>query len=56
MKTLAPIISKDSTGKEVVVSGTRIAYVDIDTLEANYNYLKLTWDSFLDGELGFVSC
>jgi outer membrane protein len=32
--------TKDSTGKEVVVPGTRIAYVDIDTLESNYNYFK----------------
>jgi outer membrane protein len=40
-KANRPIITKkDSTGKEVVVSGTRIAYVDIDTLESNYNYFK----------------
>lgn len=40
-KTARPIIKKvDSTGKEVLVAGSRIAYVDIDTLEANYDYFK----------------
>lgn len=34
------ITTKDSSGKEVIVSGARIAYVDIDTLEANYDYFK----------------
>lgn len=34
------IKTKDSTGKEVIVSGSKIAYVDIDTLEANYDYFK----------------
>ncbi|MFZ4753540.1 MAG: OmpH family outer membrane protein [Chitinophagaceae bacterium] len=34
------IKSKDSSGNEVVMSGVKIAYVDIDTLEANYDYLK----------------
>lgn len=36
----AIITTKDSTGKEVVVAGARIAYVDIDTLESNYDYFK----------------
>jgi outer membrane protein len=34
------IKSKDSSGNEVVMSGVKIAYVDIDTLEANYDYFK----------------
>ncbi|HAD34346.1 MAG TPA: hypothetical protein DCF44_07590 [Chitinophagaceae bacterium] len=34
------IKSKDSSGKEVLMSGVKIAYVDIDTLEANYDYFK----------------
>jgi outer membrane protein len=34
------ITTKDSTGKEVVVAGARIAFVDIDTLESNYDYFK----------------
>jgi len=34
------IKTKDSSGKEVVMSGVKIAYVDIDTLEANYDYFK----------------
>jgi hypothetical protein len=32
------ITIKDSTGKEVIVAGARIAFVDIDTLESNYDY------------------
>ena len=41
-KTSKPIITmKDSTGKEVVVSGGKIGYVDIDTLESSYNYFKV---------------
>lgn len=36
----AVIKTRDSSGKEIVVSGARIAYVDIDTLEANYDYFK----------------
>ncbi len=32
---------KDSTGKEILVSGGKVGYVDIDTLESNYNYFKL---------------
>lgn len=36
----AVITTKDSTGKEVIVAGARIAYVDIDTLESNYDYFK----------------
>lgn len=31
---------KDSTGKVITVSGGKIAYVDIDTLESNYDYFK----------------
>lgn len=34
------ITIKDSTGKEVIVAGARIAFVDIDTLESNYDYFK----------------
>ncbi len=33
-------IVKDSSGKEVEVAGGKVAYVDIDTLEANYDYFK----------------
>lgn len=40
-KVTKPVISyKDSTGKEVVFRGGKVGYVDIDTLEANYNYFK----------------
>lgn len=40
-KEIKPHITyKDSTGKEIVVKGGKIGYVDIDTLEANYNYFK----------------
>lgn len=40
-KEMKPHITyKDSTGKEIVVKGGKIGYVDIDTLEANYNYFK----------------
>jgi len=31
---------KDSTGKEFILSGGKVGYVDIDTLESNYNYFK----------------
>ena len=34
------ITTKDSAGKEVIVAGARIAFVDIDTLESNYDYFK----------------
>jgi outer membrane protein len=34
------ITIKDSTGKEVIIAGARIAFVDIDTLESNYDYFK----------------
>jgi outer membrane protein len=34
------VIAKDATGKEVVIAGGKIAYVDIDTLEAHYDYFK----------------
>jgi outer membrane protein len=34
------VVSKDSSGKEVLVAGGKVAYVDIDTLEANYDYFK----------------
>jgi outer membrane protein len=33
-------VSKDSAGKDVIVAGVKIAYVDIDTLQSNYNYFK----------------
>lgn len=40
-KTAKPkVITKDATGKEVVLAGGKIAYVDIDTLEAHYDYFK----------------
>lgn len=40
-KIKAPVITqKDSSGKEVVMSGGRVAYVDIDTLESKYDYFK----------------
>ena len=32
--------SKESTGKETPLAGGKVAYVDIDTLEANYDYFK----------------
>lgn len=31
---------KDDSGKEVSLSGSKVAFVDIDTLESNYNYFK----------------
>lgn len=31
---------RDTTGNEVLVAGGKVAYVDIDTLEANYDYFK----------------
>jgi outer membrane protein len=31
---------KDNSGKEVSLSGSKVAFVDIDTLESNYNYFK----------------
>lgn len=34
------IILKDASGKETTIAGGKIAYVDIDTLEANYDYFK----------------
>lgn len=34
------ITTRDSTGKEVIVAGARIAYVDMDSLENNYTYYK----------------
>lgn len=34
------VITKDATGKEVVLAAGKIAYVDIDTLEAHYDYFK----------------
>ncbi len=40
------IKTKDSSGKEVIVSGSKIAYVDIDTLEANYDYFKRKKNEF----------
>ncbi len=35
------ITYRDSTGKEVLLNGGKVGFVDIDTLEANYNYFKL---------------
>ena len=35
------LIQLDSAGRSVLVEGCKVAYVDIDTLEANYNYFKL---------------
>jgi outer membrane protein len=34
------VVVKDPAGKEVEVPGGKVAYVDIDTLEANYDYFK----------------
>ncbi|MCC7030290.1 MAG: OmpH family outer membrane protein [Chitinophagaceae bacterium] len=34
------VVVKDQTGKEVALAGGKVAYVDIDTLEANYDYFK----------------
>lgn len=34
------IITKDSAGKIMEIAGGKIGYVDIDTLEANYEYFK----------------
>ena len=34
------VITKDAAGKEVVLAAGKIAYVDIDTLEAHYDYFK----------------
>lgn len=34
------ITTKDSSGREVIVSGARIAYLDMDSLENNYTYYK----------------
>jgi outer membrane protein len=31
---------KNDSGKEVSLSGSKVAFVDIDTLESNYNYFK----------------
>ncbi|MEZ5046448.1 MAG: OmpH family outer membrane protein [Chitinophagaceae bacterium] len=42
----AVVVTKDSSGKETIVSASRIAYVDIDTLEANYDYFKRKKDEF----------
>ncbi len=40
-KTAKPkIVAKDAAGKDVMISGGKIAYVDIDTLEAHYDYFK----------------
>lgn len=33
-------VSRDAAGKDVVMTGGRVAFVDIDTLEANYDYFK----------------
>lgn len=40
------VTTKDSTGKEVVVPVSRIAYVDMDTLEANYDLFKIKKGEF----------
>lgn len=56
-KSRQVITTKDSTGKEITLSATRIAYVDIDTLEAHYDYFKKKKSEFearqknIDGEL-----
>ncbi len=34
------ITIKDSTGKEFILSSGKVGYIDIDTLESNYNYFK----------------
>lgn len=41
-KSKAPVLisTKDSSGKEILLAGGKVAYVDIDTLEANYSYFK----------------
>jgi outer membrane protein len=38
--------AKDSTGKMVNISGMRVAYVDIDTLESQYTYFKARKEEF----------
>lgn len=46
--TKSPVLlqAKDSTGKMVNVSGMRVAYVDIDTLESQYAYFKARKEEF----------
>ena len=39
--TKPAITMKDSSGKEVLISGGKVGYVDIDSLESNYNYFKI---------------
>lgn len=36
--TKVSVVAKDSTGKDVEIPLTRIAYVDLDTLQNNYDY------------------
>jgi outer membrane protein len=38
--------ARDPHGKEIINSGCKIAFVDIDTLEANYDYFKLKKTEF----------
>ncbi len=38
--------ARDAQGKEIINSGCKIAFVDIDTLEANYDYFKLKKTEF----------
>lgn len=38
--------TKDITGKEVTVAGSKVAFVDIDTLESNYDYFKKKKNEF----------
>lgn len=45
-KTPVLIQAKDSSGKMVNVSGMRVAYVDIDTLESGYTYFKMRKEEF----------
>jgi outer membrane protein len=46
--TKSPVLlqAKDSTGKMVNISGMRVAYVDIDTLESQYAYFKARKEEF----------
>ncbi len=38
--------AKDSSGNPVTMSGMRVAYVDIDTLESHYTYFKAKKEEF----------
>ena len=48
----AVITYKDSTGKEMILNGGKVGYVDIDSLEANYNYFKVKKAEFENRQKG----